>query len=106
MNELLSPSLGALGRAALGGAALGVLFYGGLYWTILRGIGSATPALWFSGSLLLRTALVLVGLYAISGGDWHRLVACFPGFMLARVIVTRWGYRSGVMESSRPAGAP
>jgi F1F0 ATPase subunit 2 len=87
-----------LALAALGGAALGAAFYGGLYWTIRHGIRSSTPALWFSGSLLLRTAAVLVGFYAISGGDWHRLLACLPGFMLARVAVSRWG---------RPtAGAP
>jgi len=90
MNDLMPLTL-----AALGGAALGAAFYGGLYWTIRRGIRSTTPALWFSGSLLLRTALVLVGFYAISGGDWRRLVACLPGFLLARVAVTRWGYQSG-----------
>jgi F1F0 ATPase subunit 2 len=91
INELLSMAL-----ATLGGTALGAIFYGGLYLTIRRGIESKTPALWFSGSLLLRTALVLVGIYGISGGNWHRVIACLPGFMLARVIVTRWGYRSRV----------
>jgi len=88
--------LAVLAFAAAGGAALGMVFYWGLYWTIRRGIGSPTPALWFSGSLLLRTVLVLGGFYAISGGDWHRLVACLPGFLLARVAVTYWGYRSAV----------
>ena len=101
MNDLLPLAL-----AALGGAALGAVFYGGLYWTIRRGIRSSTPALWFSGSLLLRTALVLVGLYAISGGDWRRLLACLPGFLLARVAVTRWSFRSGGINSLRSAGAP
>jgi F1F0 ATPase subunit 2 len=93
MNESMSLALAALGGGALGGA-----FFGGLYWTTRRGIRSTTPALWFSGSLLVRTALVLVGFYAISGGDWHRLIACLPGFVLARVVVTHWGGRS--------AGAP
>jgi F1F0 ATPase subunit 2 len=99
--------LAPLALAACGGAVLGVVFYGGLYWTIRRGMESRTPALWFSGSLLLRTGFVLVGLYAISGGDWHRLVACFPGFLLARVIVTRWGYRAaGRSRSLQAPGAP
>jgi F1F0 ATPase subunit 2 len=79
--------------AAVGGAGLGIVFYGGLYWTIRCGIESKTPALWFSGSLMLRTFLVLGGFYTISGGDWHRLVACFPGFLLVRVVVMRCGYR-------------
>jgi F1F0 ATPase subunit 2 len=83
-----------LAFAAAGGAVLGIAFYGGLYWTIRRGLESKTPALWFSASQLLRSVLVLGGFYAISGGDWHRLIACLPGFLLARVVVTRWGYRS------------
>ena len=83
-----------LAFAAAGGAVLGIAFYGGLYWTIRRGLESKTPALWFPASQLLRSVLVLGGFYAISGGDWHRLIACLPGFLLARVVVTRWGYRS------------
>jgi len=99
--------LAALAFAAVGGAALGVIFYGGLYWTIRRGMQSPLPALWFSGSLLLRTVLVLGGFYAISGGDWRRLVACLPGFLLARVAVTRWGYRSAIRSKPlKAARAP
>jgi F1F0 ATPase subunit 2 len=100
MNELA-----VLALAALGGAALGTIFYEGLYRTIRRGIESKAPALWFSGSLMLRTALVLGGFYAISAGNWHRLIACLPGFLLARVVVT--AYRS--TERGKPmkaAGAP
>jgi F1F0 ATPase subunit 2 len=84
--------LAALALAATGGGALGMVFYGGLYWTVRRGIESKTPALWFSGSLLLRMGVILIGFYAISGGDWRRLVACLPGFLLARMVVNRWGY--------------
>ena len=96
-----------LAIAGIGGAALGMMFYGGLYWTVRRGLESKTPALWFSGSLLLRTVLVLGGFYAISGGDWHRLIACMPGFLLARLVVTRWGERSAVRcKPLKAAGAP
>jgi len=83
-----------LASAAAGGATLGLLFYGGLYWTIRRGIESKMPALWFSGSQLLRMVLALGGFYVISGGDWQRLIACLPGFLLARAVVTHWGYSS------------
>ena len=97
--------LGMLALAALGGAALGVIFYEGLYYTIRWGMESKLPALWFSGSLLLRSALVLAGFYAISGGNGYRLIACLPGFLLARVLVTR--YRSaGGTKPLKPAGAP
>ncbi len=93
-----------LACAAAGGTALGLFFYGGLYWTLRRGIESRMPALWFSGSLLLRNALVLSGFYAISGGDWRRIVACLPGFLLARVVVTRWGYRWAARTAPVAAG--
>jgi len=99
--------LAVLALAAAGGAALGMMFYGGLYWTIRRGIESKAPALWFSGSLLLRTALVVIGFYAISDGDWRRLIACLPGFLLARVVVTWLGYRSAVRRKPlKAAQAP
>jgi F1F0 ATPase subunit 2 len=102
MNDLLLPLL-----AALGGAALGTVFYGGLYWTVRLGMRSATPALWFSVSMLLRTGVVLAGFYAIGGGDWHRLVACVPAFLLARAAVTRWGCRSVIPgETLKAAEAP
>jgi len=97
--------LALLALAAAGGAALGMMFYGGLYWTIRLGIESKAPALWFSGSLLLRTALVLIGFYVISGGGWRRLLACLPGFLFARVLVTWWGYRSAVVSKSLKAAA-
>lgn len=89
--------------AVAGGAALGTMFYGGLCWTTRRGIESKMPALWFSGSLLLRTALAVIGFYAISGGEWQRLAACLPGFLVARVVVTWRGCRSAIR--SRPLKA-
>ena len=37
------------------GALLGAFFFGGLWWTVQKGVTSEQPALWFLGSLLLRT---------------------------------------------------
>jgi F1F0 ATPase subunit 2 len=73
--------------ALLGGVLLGVLFFGGLWWTVRRGLHSPTPALWFSASSLIRTAVALLGLYVISHGERRRLLACLIGFFLARVVV-------------------
>jgi F1F0 ATPase subunit 2 len=72
------------------GALLGALFFGGLWWTVLKGVSSPRPALWFLGSLLLRTGITLSGFYLVSGGDWKRLLACLAGFVIARLIVTRF----------------
>jgi len=72
-----------------GGALLGTFFFGGLWWTVHKGVVSERPALWFLGSLLLRTGVILAGFYLVSQGHWSRLVACLIGFVVARVIVVR-----------------
>jgi F1F0 ATPase subunit 2 len=80
------------------------MFFGGLWWTIRKGLSSTQPALWFIGSLLLRTCLTLAGFYVVSDGQWERLLACLLGFTIARPIVTRL---SGLAEHpSRPGQEP
>ena len=74
----------------LAGVLLGTVFFGGLWWTIRKGFSSTQPALWFSGSLLLRTALAVAGFYFVSRGDWRRLLVCLLGFFLARIAITRF----------------
>lgn len=75
--------------ALLAGAALGVAFFGGLWWTVRRGASSPTPARWFLVSLAVRTAIVLVGFYAVGASQPVRMGLCLLGFVLARAIVLR-----------------
>jgi F1F0 ATPase subunit 2 len=84
MLEMLSlmPQLAA-------GALLGVIFFGGLWWTVRKGVLSTRPAFWFLGSLLLRFSIALAGFYLVADGQWQRLLACFLGFVMARYMVTR-----------------
>jgi F1F0 ATPase subunit 2 len=84
MNETVSlvPALAA-------GVLLGAVFFGGLWWTVRKSVSHERPALWFLGSLLLRTSILLAGFYFVSGGHWERLLACLLGFVVARFIVTR-----------------
>ena len=84
MNEALTIVL-----ALVTGVFLGALFFGGLWWTIQRGVSSKRPALWFFGSLLLRTSIVLAGFYILARGHWENLLMGILGFVLARLIVTR-----------------
>jgi F1F0 ATPase subunit 2 len=79
----------ALLVALMAGLLLGAFFFGGLWWTVQRGLTSNHPALWFFGSTLLRTGFVLAGFYFISHGDWQKLLACLLGFFIARIVVTR-----------------
>ena len=84
MNEFLTLAL-----AWMTGGGLGAIFFGGLWWTVHKGVSSRRPALWFFGSLLLRMSIVLVGFYVVSGGHWKRLLACLFGFIMGRLIVIR-----------------
>jgi len=69
------------------GVLLGVVFFGGLWWTVQKGVASERPALWFLGSLVLRTGLTLAGFYLVAQGHWSRLLACLIGFLGARILV-------------------
>jgi F1F0 ATPase subunit 2 len=78
--------------ALVTGLALGAMFFGGLWWTVQKGVSSQQPGLWFVGSLLLRTGLTLAGFYFVARGGWHGLLLCSLGFFVARLIVTRYTY--------------
>ena len=75
--------------ALAAGVLLGSIFFGGLWWTVRKGFSSNKPALWFFGSVVLRTGITLAGFYFVAEGHWQRLLACLIGFVLARLIVTR-----------------
>lgn len=78
-----------LASAWVTGVVLGAIFFGGLWWTVRKGVSSQQPALWFFGSLLLRMSIALAGFYFVSGGHWARLLLCLLGFAIARFIVMR-----------------
>lgn len=84
MNEMLSLAL-----ALVAGLLLGAFFFAGLWWTVRKGVLSKQPALWFFGSMLLRTGIIIAGFYFVGCGHWERLVTCLLGFVIARFIVTR-----------------
>ncbi len=83
MNEPLT-----LMVTGLFGGILGAVFFGGLWWTIRKGVASAQPAFWFLGSLLVRMSIVLAGFYVVGHEHWERLVACLLGLLMARFVVT------------------
>ena len=84
MNEILNLVL-----ALIAGFLLGVFFFGGLWWTVHKGLSSRRPALWFLGSLLLRTSTAITGFYLVSDGYWERLLICMFGFFVMRQIIVR-----------------
>jgi F1F0 ATPase subunit 2 len=81
----IGPVFGALATGLL----LGTLFFGGLWWTVRRGLTAANPALWFGVSALTRMAVTLSGLYFVARAGWPSLVACLCGLLIARVAATQ-----------------
>jgi len=82
------------------GVLLGAIFFGGLWWTVQRGLSARQPALWFGASMLLRTAVVLAGFYFFAGPDWKRLLVCMVGFIIARFVVIRLTTKQKLTEVS------
>ncbi len=101
MNEtlLLAPPLTA-------GLVLGALFFGGLWWTVLRAVSSRRPALWFFGSMLVRMSITLTGFYFVGRENSRRWLLCLLGFILARFVV-KWLTRPAVKHrNSRASETP
>ncbi len=72
------------------GLALGAIFFGGLWWTVRRGLVSGNPAMWFGLSALGRLACVFVGFYFLARtGGLLPVAAGLLGLLIARVVVTR-----------------
>jgi len=84
MNEILNFFL-----SLIAGFLLGAVFFGGLWWTVQKGLSSRKPAFWFLGSLLIRISIVIAGFYFVSDGHWERLLICLFGFFVMRYIVVR-----------------
>jgi F1F0 ATPase subunit 2 len=85
---MLSEAL-TLAWVCLAGGALGAMFFGGLWWTVRKGVSAKQPAVWFLGSLLLRTSIAMVGMYLLSRHHAARLPPCLLGFALASFVVLR-----------------
>jgi F1F0 ATPase subunit 2 len=71
------------------GIVLGTIFYGGLWWTVRRIVSSKSPGVWLIGSFLLRAMIAAGGFLFVARGDWRSILACFIGFLAARIGVTR-----------------
>ncbi len=100
MNETFGLML-----ALVTGVLLGAIFFGGLWWTVQKGLSSKRPALWFLGSLLLRTGIALAGFYLVAAGHWERLLVCLLGFVIARMFVIRLT-RTTAMPAQEASHAP
>ena len=76
-----------LGEAIVAGLLLGVLFFGGLWLTVVKSLDSKRPWVWFLTSMVLRTSITLAGFYQLAGTSMKRLLLCCGGFIAARILV-------------------
>ena len=70
------------------GIGLGLLYFGGLWLTILRLTASQNPWHLMVGSWLLRLSIALVGFYFLLDRHWTYLLFGLAGFAIARLILT------------------
>ncbi len=73
----------------MAGVILGTIFFGGLWWTVQKGVSSGQPWAWFLGSFIIRMGITMAGFYYLSLGRWQRLLPIVLGFFTARFIITR-----------------
>ncbi len=73
--------------AWMAGLVLGSVFFGGLWWTVRRGVVSKQPEMLFMCSFLLRMGITVSGFLLVGREDWKRLVVCLAGFVMARLVV-------------------
>ena len=85
MNETVT-----LVSAGVAGLFLGGFFFGGLWWTVRKGVSAKRPALLFLVSLVLRIVATVAGFAVVGDGHWQRLLVCLLGFVIARFMVTRF----------------
>lgn len=81
--------IGPVIAALTAGMVLGALFFGGLWWTVRRGLTAANPALWFGLSALARMAIMVSTLYYVARSGWPSMLACLCGLLIARIAITR-----------------
>lgn len=91
--------------AALGtGLALGAFFFWALWWTSRRALFAAVPGLFLTASFLVRMAVLLGGIWFVTGG---RLLETF--LSVVGILISRQGVMAAVQRSgagSRPGARP
>jgi F1F0 ATPase subunit 2 len=74
------------------GAILGIIYFRGLWQTVLRLPDFRRPAWSMSWSFVARVGIVMCGFYFIMGGHLERLAMAMAGFIIARqILVCRLG---------------
>ncbi|MEP7703766.1 ATP synthase subunit I [Paraglaciecola sp. 25GB23A] len=90
MMTSINTDIFALFLALLAGVILGCAFFYSLWFTVQKGLQSNNPAFWFLGGVLLRMSSALLVFYWMSNNNMWRLIVCLIGFILGRLLITRY----------------
>lgn len=71
------------------GVILGMIFFGGLWLTVKYGLRAKKTVLIFTGSFIIRMAIILLGFYYVGANSWQKMLVCLLGFLMARFVITR-----------------
>jgi|AMWB02.1.fsa_nt_gi F1F0 ATPase subunit 2 len=71
------------------GFFVGLFFFGGLAWTIARGLRARCPALIFGLSYFIRLGVVIGSFVLVSSGQAERVFSCVLGLVIARFLAVR-----------------
>lgn len=83
-------SLGSSVTALAVGIALGAICFGGLWWTVTKGMRSNNPALWLLLSAMGRLGLVFAGIYFVTRDSLTNVLLCLTGLIIARTLIVRY----------------
>ncbi|WP_166423669.1 ATP synthase subunit I [Paraglaciecola sp. 20A4] len=72
------------------GIVLGCCFFYALWLTVDKGLQSGHPAVWFLGGILARMGTAVGVFYWVSDNDIWRLVASLIGFVIGRILMTKY----------------
>ena len=78
----------------MAGFSLGMLFFGGLWLTVRALPKSRHPTMLALSSFWGRATMVIVGFILLPAGSWQKALICLAGFVVARIVLTRWLSRS------------
>lgn len=88
--------------AAGAGLALGVFYFGGLWLTVRKLLGSPRPALLVAGSLAARLAAAAVLLLLMARSGWQALLAAGAGIFVARTLLVHFLGPQGRPQPDNP----
>lgn len=90
-------ALGRDGLVAFGaGLGLGLVYFGGLWWTSRRIARAAWPQAFYFVSFALRMALLLGGIWLVTGARAATTALCLVGVLVGRRLMVAYVQRGAV----------